>query len=212
MNFLYHIQTCSIQKIIVTFFSYVGLVIAPLLAATPPQTSPSIRSADCECSAYPTRKPIMHLPPILPPLICNGADRREPAYPVGQTGIEGLSAGDTVARYRRDDGDNPNNNIAARSSHIARTNCECIYAPRFGSVRNVTRLHEESAPLGPARVSATKALPVNNPSTARQCCSANKFAGSTKIKIWSGCGRTFRATWRRHCNAAKPITWSIKSQ
>ena len=158
MNFLYHIQTCSIQKIIVTFFSYVGLVIAPLLAATPPQTSPSIRSADCECSAYPSRKPIMHLPPILPPLICNGADRREPAYPVGQTGIEGLSAGDTVARYRRDDGDNPNNNIAAKSSHIARTNCECIYAPRFGSVRNVTRLHEESAPLGPAGVSGDKSL------------------------------------------------------
>ena len=158
MSFLYRIQTQLIQKIVVTFFSCTGIVIAPLLAATPPRKPLSIGLEPCDCSTYPARKSILHFPPILPPVICNGGDGREPAYPVGQTGIEGLSAGDTVARYRRDNGANPNDNIAARSSHIARTNCQCIYAPRFGSVRNVTRLHEESVPQGPAGVSGDKSL------------------------------------------------------
>ena len=158
MFFLYRHHARFIQKIVVTFFSCTGLVNFQLLAAPPSQQISSFHTESCECSVYPSRTNIMHLPPILPPLICNGGDGRDSAYPVGRTGIEGLSAGDTVARYRRDEDSDLNDINAARSSRIARTNCECIYAPRFGSVRNVTRLHEESVPQGPAGVSSDKSL------------------------------------------------------
>ncbi len=158
MFFLNRHHAQSVQKIIITFFSCTGLVNFPLLAATPSQEISSLHTESCECSAYPSRTNIVHLPPILPPLICNGGDEKNSAHPVGHTGIGGLSAGDTVARYRRDENSDLNEANAARSSRIAHTNCECIYAPRFGSVRNVTRLHEESVPLGPAGVSSDKSL------------------------------------------------------
>ena len=158
MIFLYRNHVRSIQKIVVTFFSCAGLVSFQLLAATPLQELPSSHTEPCECSVCPSRTNIMHLPPILPPLICNGGDGKESAYPVGRMGIEGLSGGDTVARYRRDESFHLSDSSAAKSSRIARTNCECIYAPRFGSVRHVTRLHEESVPQGPAGVSSDKSL------------------------------------------------------
>ncbi len=158
MSFLFRNHLRSIQKTVVTFFFCTGFMSLQLLAATPSQKIPSFKTAPCDCNVYPSRTSIMHLPPILPPLICNGGDRNELAFPVGRTGIEGLSGGDTVARYRRDENFYLNDSNAAKSSRIARTNCECIYAPRFGSVRNVTRLHEESVPLGPAGVSSDKSL------------------------------------------------------
>ena len=158
MSFLYRNYARSIQKIVLAFFSCTGLVSLQLLAATPSQENTSFHTEPCDCNVYPRRTSIMHLPPILPPLICNGGDGNELAYPVGRRGIEGLSSGDTVARYRRDLNSPLNDSNAAKSSRIARTNCECIYAPRFGSVRNVTRLHEESAPQGPAGVSSDKSL------------------------------------------------------
>ncbi len=158
MSFLYRNYARSIQKIVLAFFSCTGLVSLQLLAATPSQENTSFHTEPCDCNVYPRRTNVVHLPPILPPLICNGGDGNELAYPVGRRGIEGLSSGDTVARYRRDLNTPLNDSTAAKSSRIARTNCECIYAPRFGSVRNVTRLHEESAPQGPAGVSSDKSL------------------------------------------------------
>ena len=158
MFFLYRHHARSIQKIVITLFSCTALVNFQLMAATPSQEIPSSPAESCECTAYPGRTNIMHFAPTLPPVICNGGDRRDSAYPVGRADIGGLSAGDTVARYRRDENSDLNDINAARSSHIAHTNCECIYAPRFGSVRNVTRLHEESVPLGPAGVSSDKSL------------------------------------------------------
>lgn len=119
MFFLYRHHARFMQKIVVTFFSCTGLVNFPLLAAPPSQQISSFHTESCECSVYPSRTNIMHLPPILPPLICNGGDGRDSAYPVGRTDIEGLSAGDTVARYRRDEDSDLNDINAARSSRIA---------------------------------------------------------------------------------------------
>jgi uncharacterized repeat protein (TIGR01451 family) len=84
-------------------------------------------------------------PPLVGPyLVCDGGDACAPARPRGADGLANLTAGDTVARYRAA-GDGPD----AADVCIAVSNCACVYAPRFGSVRQVTQPHEEAKPVGP---------------------------------------------------------------
>ncbi len=84
------------------------------------------------------------VPMVGPCLVCDGGDARAPAMPVARFGLKNLTSGDTVARYRADD-DGPD----ACDVHVTASNCACVYAPRFGSVREVTRPHEEAQPIGP---------------------------------------------------------------
>ena len=84
------------------------------------------------------------VPMVGPCLVCDGGDARAPAMPVARFGLKNLTSGDTVARYRADD-DGPD----SCDVHVTASNCACVYAPRFGSVRQVTRPHEEARPIGP---------------------------------------------------------------
>ena len=79
-----------------------------------------------------------------PCLVCDGGDARAPAMPVARFGLKNLTSGDTVARYRADD-DGPD----SCDVHVTASNCACVYAPRFGAVRQVTRPHEDAMPIGP---------------------------------------------------------------
>jgi uncharacterized repeat protein (TIGR01451 family) len=84
-------------------------------------------------------------PPVVRPcLVCDGGDAAPAARPVGPAGLANLAAGDTVARFRAAD-DGP----CADAVHLATSNCACVYAPRFASVREVVRPLEEAAPDGP---------------------------------------------------------------
>ncbi len=158
MTFLYRNQLCSIRKKLFVCLFALGLVVTPLLATPPDSSLQPTHQIASECIEQPVHSYVVNAPAIVPPLICNGGDSFEPAKAIGRTGIEGLSAGDTVARYRRDDGIDIDDARAASSSHVTHSNCQCIYAPRFGSVRNVTQLHEESLPQGPAGLSNDKSL------------------------------------------------------
>jgi uncharacterized repeat protein (TIGR01451 family) len=84
------------------------------------------------------------VPHVAPCLVCDGGDHGRPARPTARLGLANLSAGDTVARYRAD-GDGP----GTSDVHLVASNCACVYAPRFGSVREVVRPHEEARELGP---------------------------------------------------------------
>ena len=100
-------------------------------------------------SCQPIIRPVAYRSPVVPPPVCDGGDGLQPARPTGRLGIVGLSAGDTVARYRADTGPSPTAKAAASQSKLAVSNRECVYAPRFGSVRQVVRLSEEIRPIGP---------------------------------------------------------------
>ncbi len=92
-------------------------------------------------------------PPVVGPyLVCDGGDGCAPARPRGADDLGNLTAGDTVARYRPA-GDGPD----ATCVQLAVSNCACVYAPRFGSVRAVVRPCEDAAPQGP-RGLATETL------------------------------------------------------
>jgi uncharacterized repeat protein (TIGR01451 family) len=85
------------------------------------------------------------LPPVAAGcLVCDGGDDRAPARPVGRDGLKNITAGDTVARYRPT-GDDPD----AATVRLTASNCACVFAPRFGSVRELVRPAEEAAPAGP---------------------------------------------------------------
>lgn len=84
------------------------------------------------------------VPHVAPCLVCDGGDHGRPARPTARLGLANLSAGDTVARFRAD-GDGP----GTSDVHLVASNCACVYAPRFGSVREVIRPHEEARELGP---------------------------------------------------------------
>ncbi|MFM9059771.1 MAG: hypothetical protein ACKOSQ_11725 [Planctomycetaceae bacterium] len=83
------------------------------------------------------------VPRVAPCLVCDGGDAGAPAKPVGADGLRNLTAGDTVARYQADEGPD------AAEVHIATSNCACVFAPRFASVREVVRPFEDAAPQGP---------------------------------------------------------------
>jgi uncharacterized repeat protein (TIGR01451 family) len=83
------------------------------------------------------------LPLALPCPICDGGDHGAPARPVGDAGLGNLTSGDTVARYR------PAGDAAdADDVCLATSNCACVYAPKFASVRQVSMPSERVAPLG----------------------------------------------------------------
>jgi uncharacterized repeat protein (TIGR01451 family) len=85
------------------------------------------------------------LPPLAAPcLVCDGGDACAPARAVGVDGLKNITAGDTVARYRPA-GDDPD----ALTVRLTASNCACVFAPRFGSVRELVRPAEEAAPEGP---------------------------------------------------------------
>ena len=89
--------------------------------------------------------PVERPPPLVGPyFVCDGGDAQAPARPRGGAAIVNLTAGDTVARYRAAD-DGPD----AADVQLAVSNCACVYAPRFGSVREVVRPFEDATPSGP---------------------------------------------------------------
>jgi uncharacterized repeat protein (TIGR01451 family) len=105
-----------------------------------------IDCGDAPCGGCPTAscpsQPVA-LPVAGPCLVCDGGDHGAVAMPVARFGLRNLTAGDTVARYRADD-------LAGECEvHVTASNCACVYAPRFGSVRQVTQPHEEIKPIGP---------------------------------------------------------------
>lgn len=87
--------------------------------------------------------PAVAVPSAGPCLVCDGGDHGAAAMPVARFGLRNLTAGDTVARYRADD------RFGDCEAHVTASNCACVYAPRFGSVREVTQPHEEAKPIGP---------------------------------------------------------------
>ncbi len=110
------------------------------------------------CPDWPVLLPVPQQPAIVPPPICDGGDWFQPARPEGRLDIVGLSAGDTVARYRPAAAAAATPATAAAESKLAVANCECVYSPRFGSVRQVVRLHEESRPIGPGGLTTDTSL------------------------------------------------------
>jgi uncharacterized repeat protein (TIGR01451 family) len=99
-------------------------------------------------------QPVACLPPpavpvVGPYLVCDGGDHAVPAKPIGRFGIKNLTAGDTVARYRPADAVIDPDGDEAADACLTTSNCACVYAPRFASVREVIRPHEEAAPVGP---------------------------------------------------------------
>jgi uncharacterized repeat protein (TIGR01451 family) len=90
---------------------------------------------------------------VPPCLVCDGGDGCAPARPFGAEGIANLTAGDTVARYRAAD-DGPD----TADVRVAVSNCACVYAPRFSSVREVVRPLEDAVPAGPQGLAADTQL------------------------------------------------------
>lgn len=94
--------------------------------------------------------PPPYVPVVAPCLVCDGGDHDAIAKPVGRFGIGNLTAGDTVARYRPAD-DLSTGYEATGNSEVCLTtsNCACVFAPRFASVRQLVRPHEDATPVGP---------------------------------------------------------------
>jgi uncharacterized repeat protein (TIGR01451 family) len=92
--------------------------------------------------------PAPGVPTAGPCLVCDGGDHGAPARPAAGLGLKNLTAGDTVARYRPADAllldDDDTSEV-----QLVTSNCACVYAPRFSSVRELIRPHEEAAPVGP---------------------------------------------------------------
>jgi len=82
-------------------------------------------------------------PVVGPYLVCDGGDACAPGRAVGKDGLKNLTASDTVARYR------PASGPDADEVRIVASNCACVFAPRFGAVREVTRPLEDAVPQGP---------------------------------------------------------------
>ena len=97
--------------------------------------------------------------PFAPPplaggcLICDGGDHLAPAKASG-TEIAQLTAGDTVARYRAEDD-------LEHETCIAVSNCTCVFAPRFASVREVVRPFEDSVIASTLRVETDDAVEID---------------------------------------------------
>ena len=120
---------------------------------TPCPPLPRLGSDSCPVGAGPCGAatcgsdacPIPGFVPVAGPcLVCDGGDAGAPARPRGVDGIGNLTAGDTVARFRAAD-DGPE----ADEVRLVASNCTCVFAPRFGAVREVVRPFEDAAPQGP---------------------------------------------------------------
>jgi uncharacterized repeat protein (TIGR01451 family) len=133
-----------------------GAVILASCRSLPPAASracpPTVScqpAAPCESIPCPPCPAPLPPPPTVGPwFVCDGGDGCAPARAVGIDGLENLTAGDTVARFRADD-NGPDNDLV----HITVSDKACVYAPRFASVREVVRPFEETVPLGPRGMS-----------------------------------------------------------
>ena len=105
-------------------------------------THGGVPCSDCRVDACGPHLPVA-VPTVGPCLVCDGGDHAAVALPVARFGLKNITAGDTVARYRADD------LAGEHEAHVTASNCACVYAPRFGSVRQVTQPHEEAKPVGP---------------------------------------------------------------
>lgn len=113
-------------------------------------------SGGCPAAACPPAFcPPCELPPpvVAPCLVCDGGDHGRPAKAIGDDRLGHLTAGDTVARFRPAD-EMPDSTCV----RIVESNCACVYAPRFGAVREVTRPLEDAQPLGPRGYAADTAV------------------------------------------------------
>lgn len=104
----------------------------------------SPNSANAICGPVVACVPIVGPPPplALPCPVCDGGDHGAPAKPVGDHAIGNLTSGDTVARYRP-----AGSGADADDVCITASNCTCVYAPKFASVRQVNLPSERVAPL-----------------------------------------------------------------
>jgi uncharacterized repeat protein (TIGR01451 family) len=82
------------------------------------------------------------IPVVGPYLVCDGGDHGSPAMAIGDAGLANLTAGDTVARFRPADDQRDSEEV-----RLVASNCACVYAPRFGAVREVSRPLEDSRPV-----------------------------------------------------------------
>ena len=104
----------------------------------------------CATGSCPTAicLPAPGVPTAGPCLVCDGGDHGAPARPTARLGLKNLTAGDTVARYRPADAllldDDDTSEV-----QLVTSNCACVFAPRFSSVRELIRPHEEAVPVGP---------------------------------------------------------------
>lgn len=106
---------------------------------------PGACSLPTGCGPLVTCVPIVEPPPplALPCPVCDGGDHGAPAKPVGDHAIGNLTAGDTVARFRP-----AGSGTDAGDVCITASNCTCVYAPKFASVRQVSVPSERAAPVG----------------------------------------------------------------
>jgi len=124
-----------------------GSSVMPAGFHRPSHCGPGCRpmGAPCPGGACPTPSCMACAPaiPVVGPfLVCDGGDHGSPAKAVGETGLANLTAGDTVARFRPAD-DQPD----SEDVRLVASNCACVYAPRFGAVREVSRPLEDSRPV-----------------------------------------------------------------
>ena len=109
------------------------------------------QGGQCESCLSGPFVPTVAIPVIGPCLVCDGGDHGKPAVARGRTGLKNVTSGDTVARYRAaGPGPDPLDEECLESAAcVVASNCTCVYAPRFSSVRRVTRPFEDSVPTGP---------------------------------------------------------------
>lgn len=125
---------------------------------------------ECRPEDGPPCPPLAVVPPPPVPVarvckVCDGGDFGRPAKPSGDTGIDNLTSGDTVARFRASDDDNAAaggldraaagrpDREPAECDRVSVANCACVCAPRFASVREIVRPLEDYAPTGPVAAS-----------------------------------------------------------
>ncbi len=98
--------------------------------------------------------PTVAIPVIGPCLVCDGGDHGKPAVARGRSRLENVTSGDTVARYRAAGPDRAPEAEECLESEacVVASNCTCVYAPRFSSVRLVTRPFEDAVRTGPLGV------------------------------------------------------------
>ena len=145
------IVLCSCRSLSTPVGGVVGVDEPAAAAACPVGDRQAERCLSAACSEPAACGPVVACVPIIaapPPLalhcpICDGGDNGAPAKAVGDAGLGNLTSGDTVARYRpAGDADD------ADEVCLAISNCTCVYAPKFASVRQVSMPSERAAPVG----------------------------------------------------------------
>ncbi len=119
-----------------------------------PHGQTGCQGGECQAGCSGPIVPTIAIPVIGPCLVCDGGDHGKPAVPRGRNRLGNLTSGDTVARYRAD-GPGPapeDESCLEAESCVVASNCTCVYAPRFSSVRRVIRPFEDAVPTGPRGV------------------------------------------------------------